>query len=220
MRTLAILFVLVLAGVGAHALDQGQRKAIVRDFAWSQAPDLARVQRYEPHSAATCSWRSAGDLEALIRALITVESLATPKLVSWWRSAIAVAGARLSISVPNLTYGPGRVRLSTARMAVRAHGGRIAGQELPDAQLATWLLDYCATKQIVSLVVKQILALRGGGPDASIDLESVRMVARIYNGQSEPRTPEAAIAHETYTALVYALFQHYRFEGLGETAPH
>jgi hypothetical protein len=216
MRSLAITLVLVLAAVGAHALDVDGRASAVRTFTWSRAPDLERVGRYEPRGAETCAWRGIGDQESLVRAIITVENLATPKIETWWKSALVHAAANLGLRVPDLTYGPGRVRLSTAREAIGANGDlNNASGVSTDAEVAARLLDYCETKQVVAAVVQQILASRGREPLARLDLASVRTVARIYNGQAEPLTPEAAVAHETYTALVYALFQRYRFDGLG-----
>jgi len=217
MRSLALVFVLMLLGAGAHALDLGERASAVRQFTWSKAPDLELVGRYEPRGAETCTWRSAGDQEALVRAIITVESLATPRIETWWKSAVVLAAARFGLRIPDLTYGPGRVRLSTAREAVRAAGGlNEESGTLTNADVAARLLDYCQTKQIVAAVVVQILASRGGGGRTHLDLANVRAVARIYNGQSQPTSPEAAVAHETYNALVYALFQRYRFAALGE----
>ncbi len=150
-----------------------------------------------------------------MRAIITVESLATPRIEAWWKSAVVLAAAHLGVRVPDLTYGPGRVRLSTARAAIDANGGLgDASRTSTDAEVAKRLLDYCETKQIVAALVTQILTSRGGGHPAHLDLATVHTVARIYNGQSEPASPEAAVAHETYNALVYALFQRYRFDGL------
>lgn len=217
MKSIVFVLGLILAAAGAHALDRSARLSAVREFTWAKAPDLDRVGRYEPRGAATCSWRGGGDQEALVRAIITVESLATARLETWWKSAVVRAAAQLGLRIPNLTYGPGRVRLSTAREAMRANGGFGAARgTLTDADVAARLMDYCEAKQIVAVLVAQILTSQGRGDRGPLDLATVRTVARIYNGQSDPHTPEAAIAHETYNALVYALFQRYRFEALAD----
>jgi hypothetical protein len=216
MKSLAFAFVLVLAVAGAHVVDLGERASVVRQFTWSKAPDLEQVGRYEPRGAETCSRHAAGDQEALVRAIITVESLATPRIEAWWKTGMVLVAPPLGWRVPDLTYGPGRVRLSTAAAVIRANGGLGAGTVKPtDAEVARRLLDYCETKQIVAALMAQILLSQEGANPAYLDLATVRTVARIYNGQSEALTPEAAVAHETYNALVYALFQHYRFNDLG-----
>jgi hypothetical protein len=215
MRLLAATAGLMLVLVGAHVIDLGARASAVRAFAWSKAADLSGVGQYEPSDAATCSWRGPGDQEALVRAIITVESLATSGIERWWKSGLVHVAGPLGFGIPDLTYGPGRLRLSTARAAVRASDA--LGGTATDAEVAERLLDYCETKQIVALVVAEILksrAPREGSEPVRLDLADVRAVARIYNGQEPARTPEAAVAHATYTALVYALFQRYRFEGL------
>jgi hypothetical protein len=219
MRPLAVATLIVLAAAVAHVCDLSARASAVRAFTWSHAPDLQLVGRYEPSGAATCSWRGRGDEEPLVRALITVESLATPKMEAWWKSGIVRAAARLGLQIPDLTYGPGRLRLSTAAAAIRADKDRLGGDGMPtQAEVATRLLDYCETKRIVAAVVADILgphAPRERPDPIRLDLADVRTVARIYNGQGAAQTPEAAVAHATYNALVYALFQQYRFDALG-----
>ncbi len=213
----AAVLMLALAMAGAHVLDLSERASAIREFTWAKAPDLGRVERYEPQGAAACAWRGAGDQEALVRAIITVESLATPRMETWWKSGVVRVAAPLGLRIPDLTYGPGRLRLSTAVAAVHANSGLGAGRGmLTDAEVATRLLDYCQAKQIVAAVVAEILKAHAGAGRAHLDLAAVRTVARIYNGQSEALTVQAAIAHATYNALVYALFQRYRFDGLAD----
>ena len=212
MKPLAYVLVLMVAVAGAHLADLNERASAVRHFAWSKTPDLDRIERYGPPGVEACSWRGNGDREALVRALMTVESFATPRFEAWWKTGIVRAGALLGLPIPDLTYGPGRVRLSTADAAIRANG-----ETANDAKLATRLLDSCETKRIVAAVVAQILNAEERGDQAHLDLAAVHTVARIYNGQSEALSPEAAVAHETYDALVYALFQRYRFAALGNS---
>jgi hypothetical protein len=212
MRTFALglLFIVVLAG--AHAADLSGRVSALRQFAWSPDADLHRIRRYEPRGAETCSARTTGDRDALVRALITVESLATPSIETWGKAMAVRAAGAVGLSPPDFTYGPGRVRLSKAGSALSNDGGD--SKALPSGELAKQLLDYCKTKQIVSALVSDILRSEGNTQQSHLDLATVRRVAGLYNGQSTPRDVEAAVAHETYSALVYALFQQYRFDGL------
>jgi hypothetical protein len=218
MRSLAVAAALTLAVAGAHVIDLSERAAAVREFTRSQALDLGQIGRYEPREAATCAWRGTGDREGLVRAIITVESLATPRIETWWKAGVVHVAEPLGLGLPDLTYGPGRLRLSTAVAAVRADGATRGTAMATDAVVAARLLDYCETKRIVASVVAGILDSRAPGASgrSRLDLAAVRTVARIYNGQAEPRTPEAAVAHATYNALVYALFQRYRFEDLAD----
>jgi len=219
MRVLAIAAGLLLAVAVAHLCDLSERAFAVRAFTWSKTQDLRLIGRYEPNDAPTCAWHARGDQEPLVRALITVESLATSKMEAWWKSGIVRAATPLGLHVPDLTYGPGRLRLSTAAAAVRASGSMGEKGMATEAELATRLLDYCETKRIVAAVVADILssrALRPRSDPARLDLSDVRTVARIYNGQAKALTPEAAVAHATYNALVYALFQRYRFDALAD----
>lgn len=218
-KAAVVVLMLVLAAAGAHALDRSARAAVVSQFAWSKAFDLEQVTSYEPGDGKRCAPESTSnrsrDEEALVRALITVESLATPRLEAWWKAALVRMAARLDLPIPDLTYGPGRVRLSMARAVIRAHAA--LGAEPSEAELAGRLLDYCGSKQIVAAMVAELTQAQGGGAETHhLDLSTVRRVARIYNGQAEPTTAEAAVAHATYNALVYALFQRYRFESLSD----
>jgi len=109
--------------------------------------------------------------------------------------------------LPDLTYGPGRVRLSTARLV-------LAGTYETDASTALRLLDYCQAKEIVASLVSNILKGDGGTSSPHIDAASVGKVTVQYNGQAKAQTLEAAIAHAAYKRLVLELFQHYRFAKL------
>jgi hypothetical protein len=204
MRTLFLLLALPSVLAGVHVADVSARARALRAFIWSSDADVRPVDAYAPSETGACPRRAAGDVEALARALITVESFATPSVQAWAKGATVRLASALGLRVPDLTYGQGRVRLSTAR--------RVMGAEAADSGLALRLLDPCETKAIVASMVAELLSERLSGD--RLDLATVRQVARAYNGQGEAHTPEAAIAHETYNRLVYALFQHYRFEGL------
>jgi len=205
---------LIVALIGPHLFDLSGRAWALQKFDRSAGADLQGVRYYEPNGEDTCSPLTGGDWDALVRALITVESFATPTIESWWKGIVVHLAAAWGMPVPDLTYGPGRIRLSTAGAVVKGMYARGDGVGVPpDAALAKRLLDYCDTKQIVSVLVSDTLLLQGGD-QSHLNRKAIRHVARVYNGQSEPDTPEAAIAHETYNALVYALFQHYRFNNL------
>jgi hypothetical protein len=207
MRLLLAAAVLFAAGLGLHAADLAQRAAALNRFVMSSGADLHPIAGYDPALTQPCSPRPAAEVDALARALITVESLATPVVESWWKSALVGMLHWANAPIPDLTYGPGRVRLSTARRV-------LAGVEETDASIALRLLDHCQAKDIVARLVSALLKADGGPSPSHIDPASIGMVAVRYNGQAEAQTLEAAVAHETYKRLVLELFQHYRFARL------
>jgi hypothetical protein len=195
--------VFIAAGLGLHAVDAARRAAALNRFVTSSGADLRLIERYDPALSQACSLHHADEVDALARALITVESLATPTMETWWRSALVHMLYRMGAPVPDLTYGPGRVRLSTARLV-------LGSADETDAGIALRLLDYCQAKDIVVQLASNLLAAEG----SQIDPASIGRVAVRYNGQAKAQTLEAAIAHEAYKRLVLELFQHYRFAKL------
>jgi hypothetical protein len=204
MRLLLATAALIAAGLGLHAADVAQRAAALNRFVASSGADLRRIERYDPAIARTCPPQPADELDALARALITVESLATPTAETWWKGVLIQLLHWADAPLPDLTYGPGRVRLSTARLV-------LAGADMSDSSIALRLLDYCQAKNIVVRLVSDLLKAEGS---PHIDVASIRDVAVRYNGQGEAATLEAAIANEAYKRLVIELFQHYRFARL------
>lgn len=210
-KTAVVAGLLLLAAAGAHALDKGERAAAAGQFAWSAAgASLDQVAAYEPAGAKQCAASASADVAALVRALVTVENIATPRLEAWGKAALVRVAVPLGLGVPDLTYGPGRVRLSIARAVLRNSGEGVPA----DAVLAVQLLETCGAIRVVTALVGELVDPEGAGAAMPIDLAAVRKVARIYNGQALPTTAEAAVAHATYNSLVYALYQRYRFEAL------
>ena len=208
MRLLLAAAVLIAAGLGLHAADVAQRAAAVKRFVTSSGADLRPIERYDPAIAQACPPQPAADeVDTLARALITVESLATPTSEVWWKGALVQVLHWAGAPLPDLTYGPGRVRLSTARRV-------LAGDDEFDASIALRLLDYCQAKDIVARLVSEPSERRGRDRSPHVDPASIGKVAVHYNGQAKARTLEAAIAHEAYKRLVIELFQHYRFAKL------
>jgi hypothetical protein len=205
VRRAVVLLLLVCALAGLHAADLRARAQALADFVESSGGEVAAVSRYEPKTARACKAVSGGDVHALTRALVTVESFATPVAETLSKGALVHLFASAGLPPPDLTYGPGRIRLSTARAVSQGADG---------ATLSLRLLDYCETAEIAALVVRDILASEAKAGQ-TIDLAAVRSVAGRYNGQQRKASgAEAALAHETYTALVYALYEHYRFADL------
>jgi hypothetical protein len=205
-----LLLALVGMPVCAHLADVYARAQALNAFTWQPAPSLDSIGSYAPDELADCPVLGGQDVAALAYALVTVESFATPSLQAWATGVAVRISAAMDLHMPDLTYGPGRVRLSTA--------ARLTGRPLGktgDAALALRLLDGCQAKTIVAAAVIDLLPPEHAAEDTRLDLATVRRVAKIYNGQVDARSPDAAVAHETYNRLVYALFQHYRFEALG-----
>jgi hypothetical protein len=209
MRWRNALLALVGGVACAHVADVYARARAIDAFIWSPERSLHAIDAYAPRGSFACAVTDGGDVEALTQALITVESFATPRLQAWATGIAVRVAATLGMDVPDLTYGPGRVRLSTAARLTRPTPGARSG-----ATLALRLLDGCETKKIVTAAVVDLLPPADAGHHAHLDLTTVRRIAAVYNGQVAARTPAAAIAHETYNRLVYVLFQHYRFAGL------
>jgi hypothetical protein len=207
MRLLLAAAVFIAAGLGLHATDVARRAAALNRFVMSSGADLRLIERYDPALSQTCSPHPAGDIDALARALVTVESLATPTGEARLKSALVQLSTRMGTPLPDFTYGPGRVRLSTARLVLGSDGET-------DASIAQRLLDYCQAKDIVVRLVSNLLVAEGGRRSSKIDPANIGRVAASYNGQAKPQTLEAAIAHEAYKRLVIELFQHYRFAKL------
>jgi hypothetical protein len=203
MRLLLAAAVLIAAGLGLHAADVAQRAAALNRFVASSGADLRPIEQFGPAFAHTCPPQPTDEVDMLARALITVESLATPTAEAWSKRALIRVLHWAGTPLPDLTYGPGRVRLSTAR--------RVLAADLSDSSIALRLLDYCQAKDIVARLVSGLLEADGS---PHIDAASIRKVAVRYNGQGEAATLEAAIAHEAYKRLVIELFQHYRFAKL------
>ena len=181
MRLLLAAAVLMAAGLGLHAADAAQRAAALSRFATSSGADLRPIERYDPAIARACSPHPAADeVDTLARALITVESLATSTTEAWWKSALVWVLHWTGAPLPDLTYGPGRVRLSTARLV-------LAGAHLSDASIALRLLDYCQAKDIVARLVSNLLTAEGW-TRPHIDPASIGKVAVHYNGQGKAPT--------------------------------
>lgn len=213
MRARYWVVLLIGALAGVHIADVYARARAVDAFTWRRDPGLDAIGSYAPPKLSDCAVAGGDDVAALADALITVESFATPSLQAWATGIAVRVAAAMNLHIPDLTYGPGRVRLSTA--------ARLTGQPVGtkgDAALALRLLDGCETKKIVAAAVVDLLPVADGAHDTHLDLTTVRRVATIYNGQVDARSPQAAVAHETYNRLVYALFQHYRFEALRRRA--
>jgi hypothetical protein len=211
---------IIPAAAGAVALlcvylvDVDQRARMLQRFVWDneQSVDLI-VSRYAPSVSACRASRSHSDIDNLAAAFVTVESFATPTLDAWARSMVAKIAAAMNMTVPDITIGPGRIRLRTARDALRAAESQ-DGQSLADRSLVREVLSLCGSTRVARAILNGIMQqdYRSGG---RIDFQFIHLAARIYNGQAaQMPSIEARISADIYFNLVYQTFQHYRFNAL------
>jgi hypothetical protein len=219
-RAIGVLLALAsVAGLVLHAADVTARRALVQDFLADRtgATD-AIVAAYGPDTA-TCAPGHQRDLVALGSALLTVETLATPTVEGWARSALVLI-MRPAGEAPAISIGPGRIKLATARAILHnaVDAADIVPQDLPDAEIATRLLDGCTSLRVILASLTQ-LSLGPLGMRPNVDRRFVRAAAAAHNGQAAvAQSFNALLSDEIYLSLVYGVFQHYRFADLPTAA--
>jgi hypothetical protein len=197
-----------------YLVDVDQRARILRRFVWDneQNVDLI-VSRYAPSVSACRASHSHSDIDNLAAAFVTVEIFATPTLGAWARSMVAKLAVAMNMTVPDITIGPGRIRLRTARDALRATESQ-DGQSLTDRSLVREVLSLCGSAHVARAILNEIMQqdYRSGG---RIDFKFIHLATRIYNGETaQMPSIEARISANIYFNLVYHTFQHYRFNAL------
>jgi hypothetical protein len=205
---------LLLLGV-AHLADVGTRETLVRRFLAGDAGAMSTIIEHYGLNTRDCHFDTMNDVQAFAAALFTTETLATPRLTGWARRA-AVHIARFVGAVPDMSIGPGRIKLTTARAALQASRSEsmqtLAAQ--PDTKLAQTLLDSCTSAQVIVAILDSI-SREGDAAHDRVDRKFVRRAAARYNGQVNPTNRvEAGLSHEIYLQLVYDAYQHYRFLAL------
>lgn len=206
----------VLVIFGAHLADVDRRNAELRRFLLNNNDGLDRIVSNYGISTDQCSEHTNSDTYRLAAAFLTVETFATSRLESWTRYLIVNVATFVGVAPPNISVGPGRIRLKTARLALEhsALSNLEYYRRLPDDLLAKELLRSCASVQIATAILE---TLRRQHPQLAdeINWEFIREATRIYNGQlGRPSSLDAAISGEIYFALVYQTFQRYRFMAL------
>ena len=198
-----------------YTADRGERAELLRCYNAHRTDGIAAiVDRYGP-AVGGCEIRTTADMRALAAAFVTVESFATPVFSRWARSAIMRLGSTLEIA-PDISFGPGRIRLSTARTALLAIDGGHSGHfALPsNREIVQQMLTACGSTRIAVAILKR-MAEKDRYDRQAIDLEFVKVAARKYNGQVLTTDDVAAkLSAEIYFELVYDAFQYFRFAAL------
>jgi len=217
MWKLAITF-LVLAVLAMHLADVDQRKSELQRFLVKKNDALDRIVATYGIASGQCSEYEYADRDTyrLAAALLTVETFATPSLEAWIKYLIVKGAAFVGIAPRNMSIGPGRIRLKTARSALEnsTASNLESYRHLPEVRLADQLLATCASVQIAAAIVETIRP-QGRHSGNGLDSKSIRETARVYNGQiGEQSSFDAMISADIYFELVYEIFQCYRFRAL------
>jgi hypothetical protein len=198
-----------LALAGVHLSDVDERDEAVRRFLADASRGTSRIVDRYGLGARQCADDHGDRFYSLAAALLTVETLATPWIEDQLRAGAACLAGIAHIKV-DFSIGRGRIRPSVARAALAAAPSAEGHAELSELALARKLLQPCEALRVAGAIAEGIA--RRSGQD-EIDRKLVRQVAATYNGQRADTTDvEARLSAEMYLHLVYAAYQHYRFQ--------
>jgi hypothetical protein len=209
----------LLVPLGWHLSDLGFRDAALARFLSDRNQGIVRIANDYGSSLDHCAIDRADDLSSLALAFLTVETFVTPTLESWARATTVRLATTLGLS-PDISIGPGRIRPSTAWIALHGPGSRHAGDYLgmTNQDLARQLLTPCGAIRIAIEILESIRRQHGTSSNR-IDVAFIRRAATSYNGQSARASSlEASLSSEIYFDLVYAAFQHYGFSQTAKLA--
>jgi hypothetical protein len=207
------LCAVVAAVFAVHLHDVSIRQALLEDYLHKRHRAVVRIAEAHGLSADRCAALEGRRLFPLAAAFLTVESFATSQLAAWTRGEAAWVAAMLGWPI-DLSFGPGRIRVSTARQVLGREGEQGVNPGMSNLRLVQKLLDPCGAIAVTLALLEQVES-HGGIADVAF----VREAAMIYNGQSRlPASLEAEVAARIYFELVYNLFQHYRFAQLATRA--
>lgn len=198
----AAVFVALLT---VHLVDVSARETALARFLSDDAEAIERIVADYGVGPEQCASRQDADLRALAAAFVTIESFATSRFEGWLRAAVTYGGTLAGLT-PDISTGPGRIRMSTARAAAD-------GPAPSNSALASTLLTACGAAEIAG----RMLASRRppDGAPTPIDRRFIEAAAAAYNGQAWPASSlQAALSARVYVDLVYAANQHYRFAAL------
>lgn len=197
--------------LGMHLSDVSGREAALAQFLSSENEGIRRIINDYGVNPDECPAGREDDLNFLAMAFVTVESFATSRSEAWARTLVAYGGA-LTGFVADISAGPGRIRMSTARAAL---SGATADRRGPsDLALTEDLLTACGATRIAARILARDRDA-GARPATNIDLKFIRTAVRSYNGQAQQASStQAALSAKIYFDLVYAAYQHYRFAAL------
>jgi hypothetical protein len=195
----------------AHFSDVSDREVALERFLLDEAAGIGRIVTQYGVDPRRCGSHS-DDFHSLGMAFVTVESFATSRSESWVRT-LAAHIAIITGFAPDISLGPGRIRVSTATAMLRNSNSKTMDVSTP--MLIEELLTRCGSALIAARLVQHI-AISSPMASRKVDLKFIRFAARTYNGQKSLVSPEAMLSAELYLRLLYAAYQHYRFSLITE----
>jgi hypothetical protein len=202
----------VMVLLGWHLSDLGFRDAALARFLSDRNKGIVQIANDYGSSTEHCAIDQADDLSSLALAFLTVETFATPALESWARATTVRLATLLGVT-PDISIGPGRIKPSTAWIALHDSSSRGADdyRSMTNPDLARQLLKPCGAIRIAVEILDSVRR-QSRQPSSRIDMAFIRRAATSYNGQSgRAGSLEASLSSKIYFDLVYAAFQHYRF---------
>lgn len=207
----------LLIAAGIHLADRTARDTAVTAFLADPTRATSRIAERYGVTPAQCASHESEEFRSLGAALLTIETLATPRLEGHLRTIAAYLAGLAHISL-DISIGPGRIKPSTARAALTNLSPPGAGRDerFSDLHLTQKLLQPCEALRVAAAIAEDI-SHKLGPPGATLDRGLVRQIAAVYNGQKGGAgPPEARLSAEIYVRLVYNIYQHFRFENLRE----
>jgi hypothetical protein len=191
--------------LAAHFWDINAREFALARFLSNDREAIERIAANYGVSPGECATNHDADLHSLASAFVTVESFATSRSEGWMRMLIAHGGALVGLA-PDISAGPGRIRISTARAAL--------GYSPPSNRaLARNLLTACGATEIAARILASVS--QSGRAPLLIDRRFIQAATATYNGQAQQASSlQAALSAKVYFDLIYATYQHYRFATL------
>jgi len=202
-----------------------------REAAHSPAAAAERIAEIFGSRTGICHPLSArDDLDNLVSGLFALERFGVSPFEAALESWIARASLWLRLPPPDLSYGPGQIRLSRAialmdddtaaapiKPTSNAHRRRAASR----AEIAVALLDACFARAVARQLIEMALRSNPGPASARnvLDREQIVELAGVYNAQVKPADAKAALAHQLFNRIAYHLTVHYRYQGARSDLP-
>jgi len=213
-RIFAIVLAIALLCGALLVWESAGRSRVYEAAARDPAEAAMLIARNWPTDLAKCGDQGLSrDVQALLGALFAIEGFATGRLERLAETATARLASVVGVGPPDLSYGPGQIRLSAAERVL----ARYDQLTIARPQLAERLLDACFSRYVASLIVADLAEFQLPiGILARVDV--IKAIA-LYNGQRAPdSTPptRTAVSHAVYREVAYHLFQLFRFEGANQ----
>lgn len=209
----AVLLALAALATLAY-VDHEERQSIVGLVAKDVPAAAGRLAQRYPMPPKSCSIaRPLDDHDLLAGALAAVESLNTGFLERNIEEVLVRLAVFARLPVPDFSIGPGQIRPSTAKAAIRdGKAGGLSPGDLGSAQqaIALQLLDPCSALDWAARILKGYEPAPAA-PTGRLNREAVMDLAGKYNSQMMAATNEAVVANYLYRELIYQVFQEYKF---------